>query len=63
MSRWSKFRQRLLSGSADQNIDFSDITGFLQHAGFQQRIKSASHISLDKTSKKLSIFSREPIKL
>lgn len=44
MSRWDRFRARLLSGQADANIDFADLTGFLLRLGFEQRSRGSHHI-------------------
>ncbi len=38
MARWDKFRQKLMSGQADANIEFRDLTGYLKHLGFVERI-------------------------
>ncbi len=44
ISRWDKFRQRLLSGRADQNIDFESLCAFLRHLGFDEDISGSHHI-------------------
>ena len=34
MSRWNRFRQRLLSRQADNNIDFADLCHYVELLGF-----------------------------
>lgn len=31
MSKWDRFRQKLLGGQADNNIDFGDLCHFVEH--------------------------------
>ncbi|MES1228298.1 MAG: type II toxin-antitoxin system HicA family toxin [Armatimonadota bacterium] len=44
MTKWDKFRTRLMSGNADANIDFADLCGFLERLGFDHRIQGDHHI-------------------
>ena len=44
MSKADKIKEKVLSGKADANIDFSDLRWFLEHLGFEERIKSSHHI-------------------
>jgi predicted RNA binding protein YcfA (HicA-like mRNA interferase family) len=44
MSAFGKALRRLLSGSADANIDFGDLCRVLTHLGFASRIKGSHHI-------------------
>jgi len=44
MSAFGKALHRLLSGSADANIDFADLCRVLTHLGFASRIKGSHHI-------------------
>lgn len=42
--KWDKFRETLMSGQADNNIDFRDMRRYLLHLGFVERIRGAHHI-------------------
>jgi len=44
MSKHEKFLLKLLSGTADGNISFSDLCKLLEHLGFGLRIKGDHHI-------------------
>ncbi|HCL57453.1 MAG TPA: toxin HicA [Spirochaetia bacterium] len=44
MSKLEKFLVKILSGNADQNIDFHELCHLLQHLGFSLRIKGSHHI-------------------
>ncbi|MEZ5386782.1 MAG: type II toxin-antitoxin system HicA family toxin [Prosthecobacter sp.] len=44
MSVFGKALHRLLSGSADANIDFDDLCRVLTHLGFVMRTKGSHHI-------------------
>ena len=35
---------RVLSGTADGNIGFSDLCGLLEHLGFEKRIRGSHHV-------------------
>lgn len=34
LSKWDRFRQKLLSGQADNNIDFADLCHYVELLGF-----------------------------
>jgi len=46
MSKWDKFRGRLLGAQADNNIDFAELCRFIELLGFEPRPsrKSSHHI-------------------
>ena len=44
MSKFEKIIQKVLSGSADRNIDFKDLCNLLETLGFDNRIKGSHHI-------------------
>lgn len=44
MTKRSKIINKILSGSADQNIDFVEVTKLLDTLGFQCRVKGSHHI-------------------
>ena len=44
MSKFEKLIQKVLSGSADRNIDFKDLCNLLETLGFDNRIKGSHHI-------------------
>lgn len=44
MSKWKKVRQRILSGEADANIRFEELTGYLKRLGFEERVQGSHHI-------------------
>jgi hypothetical protein len=44
MGKFSKLRQKILSGSSDANIGFSDLCQFLIRLGFEERIRGDHHI-------------------
>ena len=37
MSKWEKFRAKILSGQCDGNIDFAELVNYLQRCGFDLR--------------------------
>ena len=39
MPQWDKFREKLDSRQADNNIDFKDMQNYLRHLGFVERVK------------------------
>ena len=44
MSKWDKFRSRLMSGQADNNINFDDLCNYLELLGFVLRpSRKSSH--------------------
>ena len=44
MGKYSKLRQKLLSGSSDTNVEFSVLCQLLVRLGFDERIKGSHHI-------------------
>lgn len=44
MGNLSKLRQKILSGSADNNIEFGGLRQLLQRLGFDERIRGSHHI-------------------
>lgn len=44
MSRYEKLLVRVLRGTSDANIAFSDIRQLLIHLGFQERVRGSHHI-------------------
>jgi predicted RNA binding protein YcfA (HicA-like mRNA interferase family) len=44
MGKYSKLRQKLLSGSSDTNVEFSVLCQLLVRLGFEERIKGSHHI-------------------
>lgn len=44
MSKIEKLFQKILSGTADNNIEFTALCGILQKFGFEERIKGSHHI-------------------
>ncbi|MCA9412635.1 MAG: type II toxin-antitoxin system HicA family toxin [Candidatus Omnitrophica bacterium] len=44
MGKYSKLREKILSGVSDSNIDFSDLCKLLLRLGFSSRIKGDHHI-------------------
>jgi len=44
MVKHKKIAQKILSGTADKNIAFSELCELLKHLGFQLRIKGSHHI-------------------
>ena len=44
MTKRRKTINKILSGSADQNIDFNELTHLLHALGFSNRIKGSHHI-------------------
>lgn len=44
MGKYSKLREKILSGSADGNIDFSALCHLLVRLGFDERVKGGHHI-------------------
>ncbi|MBI4752871.1 type II toxin-antitoxin system HicA family toxin [Candidatus Desantisbacteria bacterium] len=44
MGRYEKLTAKILSGTADANISFSDICQLLKKFGFDERIKGDHHI-------------------
>ena len=44
MGKYSKIRQKILSGTSDENISFSDLRQLLIRLGFNERIRGDHHI-------------------
>lgn len=44
MSKFEKIIEKVLSGSADRNIEFNDLCNLLETLGFDNRIKGSHHI-------------------
>ncbi len=44
MGKYEKLIHRILRGSSDANIAFSDLVNLLKHFGFDLRIKGSHHI-------------------
>ncbi len=43
MSKFDKFRQKILDGKSDANINFEDLRNFLLSLEFVERIKGSHH--------------------
>lgn len=46
MGKYEKLKQKILSGSSDANVNFSDLCQYLKRLGFTERIKGDHHIFL-----------------
>ena len=44
MGKYDKFRQKLLSGASDADIDFSELCQLLKRLGFDERVRGDHHI-------------------
>lgn len=44
MGKWSKLRQKILSGNSDTNIEFSEFRQLLHRTGFEERVKGSHHL-------------------
>lgn len=44
MGRYSKVKRKILSGSADANVEFSHLRQLLTRLGFEERVKGSHHI-------------------
>ena len=44
MGKYSKLREKVLSGASDANIDFQAFRNMLTRLGFSERIKGSHHI-------------------
>jgi hypothetical protein len=42
--KWEKFRAKLNSRQADNNIDFDDLRQYLLHLGFRERMEGSHHV-------------------
>jgi hypothetical protein len=43
MNKSDEFKQRILDGKSDANVNFEDLRGLLIHLGFVERIKGSHH--------------------
>lgn len=44
MGKYAKFRLKILAGTSDKNIDFSELCKLLCRLGFDERIRGDHHI-------------------
>ena len=44
MSKWGKFRAKILSGQSDGNIEFDDLVAYLRRCGFEHRTKGSHNL-------------------
>lgn len=44
MGKFAKLKQKILTGSADANVDFSALCQLLIRLGFEERVKGGHHI-------------------
>lgn len=44
MGKYLKVKQRILSGSADTNVEFSHLCQLLARLGFEERVRGSHHI-------------------
>ena len=44
MGKYEKLLTKILSGTADANVRFSDLRSLLLHLGFEERTRSSHHI-------------------
>jgi hypothetical protein len=44
VSKWEKFRAKILSGQSDGNIDFAELVAYLRRCGFEQRSKGSHNL-------------------
>ena len=44
MGKYSKLKERILSGTADNNIEFQELCRFLIRLGFEERMRGDHHI-------------------
>ena len=44
MTRWDKLLERILSGTSDANISFSELCALLQRLEFDERVRGDHHI-------------------
>jgi len=44
MGKYSKLREKILTGSADSNIEFDDLCKLLIRLGFEERVRGVDHI-------------------
>ena len=46
MSKWDKFRAKLMGGQSDHNINLAELCEFLRRVGFQGRVEGDHFIFL-----------------
>ena len=44
MGKYTKLRQKILAGGADNNVEFSELCHLLTRLGFYERVKGGHHI-------------------
>jgi len=44
MGKYSKLREKILTGSADSNIEFAELCKLLARLGFEERVRGDHHI-------------------
>ena len=44
MSKWKKFRSKILSGQCDGNIDFAELVNYLRRCGFDLRTRGSHNL-------------------
>jgi len=44
VSKWEKFRSKILSGQCDGNIDFAELVNYLQRCGFDLRTRGSHNL-------------------
>ena len=44
MSKWEKFRAKILSGQCDGDIDFAELVNYLRRCGFDQRTHGSHNL-------------------
>ena len=44
MSKWKKFRAKILSGQCDGDIDFAELVNYLRRCGFDQRTRGSHNL-------------------
>lgn len=44
MGKYEKLRERILGGTSDANIDFSDLCQLLRRLGFDERVRGSHHL-------------------
>ncbi|MGB3585607.1 MAG: hypothetical protein WBA23_03650 [Tunicatimonas sp.] len=59
MGKYEKLLQKILAGTSDNNIRFSDLEGLLLRLGFEKKIRGSHHIfSFERTK---SIINLQPV--
>jgi predicted RNA binding protein YcfA (HicA-like mRNA interferase family) len=44
VSKWEKFRSKILSGQCDGNINFAELVNYLQRCGFDLRTRGSHNL-------------------